>query len=228
MKLSILIPVFNELQTIEVIINEVLRVEVGIDKELVVVDDASTDGTREFLEKFSHPQVKKVFHKKNSGKGTALASALEQATGDIILIQDADLEYPPAENYRGLIEPIVKGYADVVYGSRFLGVHRVFMFWHYLANKLLILITNILYNTMLSDMETGAKVFRAEVLKNMQIRSRRFNVEPEITAKVFKKGFRVQEVPIVYCGRTYREGKKIGFLDFLEAIWTLLWYRFFP
>jgi len=220
-------PVYNEKDTIERVISEVLSVDLGMEKELIIVDDASVDGTRSIIEKMEINNIKKVFHPKNLGKGSAIKSAIKEITGDIVIIQDADLEYPPQENYKVLIEPIKKGYADVVYGSRFLGLHRVFLFWHFLANKLLILITNILYNTMLSDMETGAKAFRTDVIKSFSIESKRFNVEPEITAKVFKKGYKVLEVPIVYCGRSYKEGKKIGIFDIFEAIFTLIKYRLF-
>ena len=228
MKISIIIPVYNELNTIEKIVEGVYSADLGVEgveKEVILVDDASDDGTREIIDNIDKPGLKKVFHSQNQGKGAAVKSGLVQASGDITIIQDADLEYPPADNFRILIQPIVKGYADVVYGSRFLGMHRVFMFWHYLVNKFLILLTNLLYNTMLSDMETGAKAFKTDLLKSITIESKRFSFEPEITAKVFKKGCRVQEVPIVYCGRTYKEGKKIGFLDFLEAVWALFKYR---
>ena len=229
MKISIIIPVYNEIETIKKIIEEVYAADLGaegIEREVIVVDDASDDGTRDIIRNLDKPNLKKVFHEYNRGKGAAVSSGLKEAEGDIIIIQDADLEYPPRDNFKILLEPIIKGYADVVYGSRFLGVHRVFMFWHYLANKFLILLTNLLYNTMLSDMETGAKAFKTEVIKAITITSQKFNIEPEITAKVFKKGYKVQEVPIVYCGRTYKEGKKIGFLDFIEAVWALIKYRF--
>jgi len=223
MKLSVLMPVYNEKDTIEEIIQRVQMVD--LEKELIIVDDCSTDGTKEILQRLNEPNVKILCHSQNLGKGAAVKTALEEATGEIIIIQDADLEYSP-EEYPKLIEPILKGKADVVYGSRFLGVHQVFMFWHFLGNKFLTFITNILYNTMLTDMETCYKAFRAEVLKKIRIRSNRFNFEPEVTAKVFKQNLRVYEIPITYEGRDYKEGKKITWRDGISAIWALLKYRF--
>ncbi len=225
-KVSILICVYNEIKTIKKIIEEVKRVELDLEKEIIIVDDASTDGTREFLLNLKDPQIKVLFHSENKGKTDCIKTALKEATGQVIIIQDADLEYPPSKNYKILLEPILQGWADVVYGSRFLGTHRVFYFWHYFANKFLTTLTNILFDTMLSDMETGAKVFRADVIKNIKLTSTRFCFEPEITAKVFKKGLRVYEVPITYCGRTYKEGKKIKFIDGIKAVFSLIKYRF--
>jgi len=226
-KISIIIPVYNEIATIGKIIEEVKKVDAGLEKEIIIVDDASTDGTREFLLNLKDENIKVFFHKKNKGKTECIKTALKEITGDIIIIQDADLEYLPTKNYKILLEPILEGWADVVYGSRFLGVHRVFYFWHYFANKFLTALVNIFYDTMLSDMETGAKAFKSEVLKNINFTSKRFGFEVEVTAKVFKRGYRVYEVPIYYCGRDYREGKKIKPLDGIKAIFYILKYRFF-
>jgi len=222
-KLSVIVPVFNEIHTIETFLREVL--EVPIPKEILIIDDGSTDGTREYLRKLENADCRVFFHKKNRGKGAAVQTGLQHYSGDIVLIQDADLEYPPYQ-YFFLLEPIVRGNADVVFGTRFIGVHRVFMFWHYAANKALTIMTNILFNTMLSDMETGFKVFHRRALEGISIKSSRFNFEPEITAKIFKKkSLRVVEMPIAYFGRSYKEGKKIGWRDAVEAIWTLIKYR---
>jgi len=224
MKLSVIMPVYNEERTIQEIVKRVL--EVPLEKELVIVDDCSNDRTSELLKVYvNKAEIKVLRHEKNQGKGAAIRTGIQAATGDMIVIQDADLEYDPAE-YPILVKPIVEGRADVVYGSRFLGLHRVFFFYHYLGNKFLTFLTNLLYNTMLTDMETCYKVFRAEVLKGITIKSHRFNFEPEITAKVFKKKLRVYEMPISYYGRDYREGKKITWRDAFPAIWALLKYRF--
>jgi len=225
MKLSIIMPVYNEKATIEKIMARVLAVPV--DKELVIVDDWSTDGTREILRSYEgRSGIKVIYHPHNLGKGAAVRTGIRECTGDIVIIQDADLEYSP-EEYPKLIEPIVRGVADVVYGSRFYGTHRVFLVWHYLGNKFLTFMTNILYNTMLTDMETCYKVFRAEVIKGLNLRANRFDIEPEITAKIFKnRKLRVYEMPITYDGRDYDEGKKIHWYDGLPALWTLIKYRF--
>ncbi len=225
MKLSVIMPVYNEKATIEKIIARVMAVPV--DKQLVIVDDYSQDGTREILRSYENRDgIQIIYHPHNLGKGAAVRTGIRECTGDIIIIQDADLEYSP-EEYPKLIEPIVRGAADVVYGSRFYGTHRVFMVWHYLGNKLLTFLTNVLYNTMLTDMETCYKVFRAEVIKSLNLKSNRFDIEPEITAKVFKnRRLRVYEMPITYDGRDYQEGKKIHWYDGLPALWTLIKYRF--
>jgi len=221
LKLSILIPVYNERTTILKILERVQAVP--YDKEIIAVDDGSTDGTRELLAQAEGVTV--LYHDRNRGKGAAIVTALAHATGDIIVIQDADLEYDPRD-YKQLIEPIVEGRAKVVYGSRFLGPRMAMFFWHMLANKMLTLMTNILYDAILSDMETGYKAFRADVIKGMRLRSHRFDFEPEVTAKVLKRGIRIFEVPIAYYGREYSEGKKIGVKDGFVAVWTLLKYRF--
>jgi glycosyltransferase involved in cell wall biosynthesis len=225
MKLSVLMPVYNERGTIEEIVQRVLAV--NIEKELIIVDDGSSDGTREILRDKIEPLpgVRVFYHPQNRGKGAAIRTAKEQITGDIAIIQDADLEYDP-NDYFTLIDPILKKRADVVYGSRFLGVRRAFLFWHYLGNRFLTFLTNLLYNTMLTDMETCYKAFRAEILRDMPIRSDRFEFEPEITAKVFKRGYKVFEVPIYYAGRDFAEGKKITWRDGFGALWTILKFRF--
>ncbi len=221
MKLSILIPVYNERATILEILKRVQAVP--YEKEIIAVDDGSTDGTRELLAQVQGITV--LYHDRNRGKGAAIQTALAHATGDIIVIQDADLEYDPRD-YKQLIEPIVEGRAKVVYGSRFLGPRMAMFFWHMVANKALTLMTNILYDAILSDMETGYKAFRADIIKGMRLRSHRFDFEPEVTAKILKRGIRIFEVPISYYGREYSEGKKIGVKDGFVAIWTLLKYRF--
>jgi len=221
---SVVMPAFNEIDTIEEIIRRVLAVPLRI--ELIVVDDGSTDGTRELLQKLQRERnVKLIFQAKNGGKGSALRAGFAQVTGDIVIIQDADLEYSP-EEYPALIELICAGRADVVYGSRFLGRHRVFLFTHYLGNKLLTFLTNVLYNTILSDMETCFKVMRVDVLRSFVLRSNGFGIEPEITAKIFKRRYRVYEIPITYDGRGYDEGKKITWRDGFVALGVLLKYRF--
>lgn len=224
MKISVIIPVFNEKETLQQILQKVKSVD--IEKEIIIVDDYSTDGTRKILEKINDDNVKVVYHSENKGKGAAIRTAQEHnISGDVVIIQDADLEYQP-EDYPKLIKPIQDGFADVVYGSRFLGTHRVFMFWHYFGNKFLTWLTNILYNTMLTDMETCYKLFRVKVFKRLNIRSSRFDFEAEVTAKVFKEKLRVVEVPITHYGRGYEEGKKITWKDGFIAIWTLIRYRF--
>ena len=222
--LSVVMPVYNERATIQEIIRRVLDVPLRI--ELIVVDDGSKDGTREILAELAQQlPIKLVLQPANAGKGAALRRGFQEVTGDLVVIQDADLEYSP-EEFPELIELICQGRADVVYGSRFLGRHRVFLFTHYAGNRLLTLITNVLYNTMLSDMETCYKVMRTEVLRSMTLHSNGFGIEPELTAKIFKRHYRVYEVPITYDGRGYEEGKKITWRDGIVALWVLLKYRF--
>ena len=222
--LSVVMPAYNERDTIDEIIHRVLAVPVRL--ELIVVDDCSTDGTRDRLQALQRDLgFTLILQPANGGKGAALRTGFGRVNGQIVIIQDADLEYSP-EEYPSLIELICTGRADVVYGSRFLGRHRVFLFTHYAGNRVLTLLTNILYNTMLTDMETCFKVMRAEVLRSMTLKSNGFGIEPELTAKIFKRGYRVYEIPITYDGRGYSEGKKITWQDGIVAIWTLLKYRF--
>ena len=222
--LSVVMPVYNEKDTIETIIPRVLAVPIRT--ELIVVDDGSKDGTRDLLTKLNQQyRFKLIFQPQNAGKGAALRRGFQEVTGDLVVIQDADLEYSP-EEFPELIELICQGRADVVYGSRFIGRHRVFMFTHYAGNRLLTLITNALYNTMLTDMETCYKVMRTEVLRSFTLDSNGFGIEPELTAKIFKRNYRVYEVPITYDGRGYDEGKKITWRDGVVALWVLLKYRF--
>jgi glycosyltransferase involved in cell wall biosynthesis len=227
MKLSVVIPVFNEKNTIEEIIRRVQAVEVGFEKEIIVVDDASEDGTRQILESLNQSNIKIYHHSKNQGKGAALRTGFSKAEGDIILIQDADLEYDP-KDYSKLLEPVLDGRADVVFGSRFLGgPHRVLFFWHYVGNKLLTTLSNMFSNMNLSDMETCYKVFKRELLDKIALKSKRFGIEPEITIKLAKLKCRIYEVPISYSGRDYSEGKKIGWKDGLAAIFHIIKFKFF-
>ncbi len=227
MKLSVVIPVYNEKSTVEEIIRRVQAVDVGLEKEIVVVDDGSTDGTRDILRRLSAEDVRVVLHEKNTGKGGALRTGFSEAGGDIVLVQDADLEYDPRE-YPKLLAPILEGRADVVYGSRFLGgPHRVLYFWHSVGNRLLTTLSNMASNLNLTDMETCYKVFRREVLQKIRLKSKRFGVEPEITLKVAKLNSRVYEVPISYAGRDYSEGKKIGWKDGVAALFHIVRFRFF-
>ena len=225
MNLSVVIPVYNEVNNIAEILKRVQAT--NLPTEIIVVDDGSQDGTRTILQQLNgNGKVRVILHERNQGKGAAVVTGMSAAQGDILLIQDADLEYDPRD-YPTLLRPIQEGVAEVVYGSRFLGApHRVAMFWHMVANKLLTLMTNMLYNTILTDMETGYKVFRREVIQGMKIRSKRFNFEPEFTAKVLKRNYRIFEVPISFNPRDYSQGKKIKLKDAFEAVWALLKYRF--
>lgn len=225
MKLSVIIPIFNEKDTLKEIISRVQ--ETGIPNEIILVDDGSSDGTINIVKEYEGKEgFRIIIHNKNQGKGAAVRSGLNAATGDVLLIQDADLEYDPRD-YPTLLKPIEEGLADVVYGSRFLGgSRRVAMFWHMVANKLLTLFTNVLYNTILTDMETGYKVFKKEVVEDMPLHAKRFEFEPEFTAKILKRKYRIFEVPISFNPRGYEEGKKIGLSDAFEAIWALMKYRF--
>jgi glycosyltransferase involved in cell wall biosynthesis len=222
--LSVVMPVYNERETIEGMIARVLAVP-GIRIELIVVDDGSKDGTSDILRNLQSKYRFKLLQKPNGGKGSALRLGFKDVTGDLVVIQDADTEYSP-EELPDLIDLICKGRADVVYGSRFLGRHRVFLFTHYLGNLFLTFLTNVLYNTMLTDMETCYKAMRVEVLRSFTLDSNGFGIEPEMTAKIFKRGYRVYEVPITYDGRGYDEGKKITWRDGVVALWVLLKYRF--
>ena len=225
MKLSVVIPVYNEVKNVGEILRRVQAT--GLASEIVVVDDCSQDGTRPVLQQLDGRNgVRVLLHDQNRGKGAAVRTGMQQAQGEIILIQDADLEYDPRD-YPMLLQPIEEGRADVVYGSRFLGgPRRAAMFWHMIANQLLTFMTNILYDTILTDMETGYKLFRREVIQGMKLRASRFDFEPEFTAKILKRRYRIYEVPISFNPRDYSEGKKIKLYDAFAAVWTLLKYRF--
>ncbi len=223
MKLSIIIPVFNECRTVKALLERVKRID--IEKEIIVVDDGSTDGTREILK--NEIDCKVAYHDKNQGKGAAIRTALKYITGDVVLIQDADLEYDP-KDYTSLITPIIEHNADVVYSTRVSGsmARRIHFFWYYIGNRILTFLTNFLYNATLTDMECGYKVFKADIIKSLKLRSNRFDFEPEVTAKILKKRYILYEVPISYYGRNKEEGKKITWVDGLCAIWTLVKYKF--
>ena len=230
LKLSVIIPVYNEENTIKNVIDKVKKVHIkGISKEIIVIDDFSTDRTRNALEKIKDKSLKVLHHKKNIGKGAAIRTGLQNATGDIILIQDADLEYDPKE-YEKLLSPLIKNKVDVVYGSRLNSIRKNMKNMyklHYIGNLFLTLMTNLLYGVRITDMETGYKVFRKEVVKGMHIKANRFDFEPEITAKILKKGYKIFEVPISFAGRRFDEGKKTTWKDGVQAAYYLVKYRFF-
>ena len=225
MKLSVIIPVYNEAGTILEVVKRVQQT--SYDKEIIVVDDCSTDGTVEILKRIEGDGMIVLFHKFNQGKGASIRTAMTRITGDFVIIQDADLEYNPTE-YPRLLTPLLEGKADVVYGSRFLGgPHRVLFFWHALGNRIITILSNILTDLNLSDMETGYKAFRSEILKRIEIKSNRFGFEPEITAKIAKMGCRIYEIPISYWGRDYTEGKKVSWKDGFAAICWIVKYNLF-
>jgi len=225
-KVSVIIPVYNECATVEELIRRVQAVDV--DKEIIVVDDCSTDGSREILKRFAERgEIRLVLLPRNSGKGAAVRAGLREVQGDVVIIQDADLEYDP-EDYPVLLRPILTGKSKVVYGSRFLGEHKAMYFWHSVGNRLLTLVTNILFDTTLSDMETCYKVFTADIARKLDLREPRWGFDPEITAKILRMGYRIYEVPISYAGREYHEGKKITWRDAITVILALLRYRFLP
>ncbi len=241
MKLSIIMPVYNEIKTIAEIVRRVRAVRLAVtagygpedgntiefERELLIVDDGSTDGTREYLRTIeSDPDTMVIFHERNQGKGAAVRTGLEHASGDVMIIQDADLEYDPRD-YPALLQPIVEGRSKVVYGSRFRGgPTKAMFFWHMVGNRFLTFVTNVLYDTIISDMETGYKVFTREVAQCLNLRSPGWGFDPEITAQILKRGYRIYEVPISYTGREFTEGKKIGWRDGLTVLWTLVKYRF--
>ncbi len=226
MKLSVIVPVYNERELVVKSVTHLLDSDPGVEREVIIVDDGSTDGTREVVKKELEPLVDKViYQQRNQGKGAALRTGFAAATGDFVIPHDADMEYDP-DDIPKLLEPVLKGRADVVYGSRFTGPHRNMFFFHWIGNRFLTFVTNLLYNTTLSDMETCYKLIRRSLLDGIEIRSNRFGVEPELTAKLLKKKVRIYEVPVSYYGREFEEGKKITWRDGFTALWVLIKYRF--
>ncbi len=224
-KLSVIVPVYDERNTVVEIVRRMRAVDLPIALEILIVDDGSTDGTRDVVRQLADSTVRVITHEHNRGKGAAIRSGIEQLTGDLVLVQDADLEYDP-EDWPRLLAPIFRGKAKVVYGSRFTGERRNMLFLHWIGNRFLSLVTNVLYNTTLSDMETCYKLFDRTVLDGITLRAMRFEFEPEITAKILRRGIRIYEVPISYTGREFDEGKKITWRDGFVALWTLVKYRF--
>jgi glycosyltransferase involved in cell wall biosynthesis len=224
-KLSVIVPVYNERNTVAEIVRQMRAVDLPLEREIVIVDDGSIDGTRDILEQLADSTVRVILHPTNRGKGAAIRTGLAQVSGELVLIQDADLEYDP-EDWPKLLAPVLRGRARVVYGSRFTGERRNMLFLHWVGNRLLSLITNVLYNTTLSDMETCYKLFDRELLSQIDLRANRFDFEPEVTAKLLRLGVRIYEVPISYSGREFEEGKKITWRDGLGAVATLVKYRF--
>jgi glycosyltransferase involved in cell wall biosynthesis len=224
-KLSVIVPVYDERNTVVEIVRRMHAVDLPVDLEIVIVDDGSTDGTRDVLRQLADSTVRVLMHEQNQGKGAAIRTGLGKVTGDLVLIQDADLEYDP-EDWPKLLAPVLRGKAQVVYGSRFTGERRNMLFLHWIGNRFLSFTTNLLYNTTLSDMETCYKLFDRQVIEGISIKASRFEFEPEITAKILRRGIRIYEVPISYTGREFEEGKKITWRDGLIALWTLVKYRF--
>ena len=223
-KLSVIVPVYDERNTLQEIVRRMRAVELPVDLEVVIVDDGSTDGTRKILPQLEDSTVRVLLHPENRGKGAAIRTGLEAVTGDLVLIQDADLEYDP-EDWPRLLHPVLRGKATVVYGSRFTGERRNMLFWHWVGNRFLSLVTNVLYNTTLSDMETCYKLVDRSLMDDLALRADKFDLEPEITAKILRRGVRIYEVPISYAGREFHEGKKITWRDGFSALWTLVKFR---
>ena len=226
-KLSVIVPAFNQRNTIAESIRRVRDVQLPIEHEIIIVDDGSTDGTRDILRQLEDSTVRVIYQPQNGGKGSALRAGFDEASGDLIVCHDADLEYDPRD-WVVMLRPLLEGDASIVYGSRFTGERRNMMFWHWVGNRFLSLVTNVLYNTTVSDMETCYKMMDATVLKSLKLRANKFDIEPEVTAKLLRAGHRSYEMPIRYAGREVDEGKKISWRDGIPALWTLLWLRFVP